>query len=79
MSVSVIDGARAEAGKLGWTLEQVLREWVFRGSQGFKAEWINQGTGPPGKPAEPVSFLSHLIETDRRRQQAPAEEFQHGP
>ena len=37
---TVLDGAVAEAKKLGWTLEQFLIEWCNRGSQGLKAEWI---------------------------------------
>lgn len=39
----VIEGARREAAKLGWTLDRTLSEWVFRGSQGFQAEWITDG------------------------------------
>ena len=41
-SVTVIKGARAEAAKLNWTLEQFLVEWCTRGSQGMKAEWIQE-------------------------------------
>ena len=37
---TVLDGAIAEAKKLGWTLEQFLTEWCNRSSQGLKAEWI---------------------------------------
>lgn len=40
VSETVIEGARDEASKLGWTLEQFLREWCLRGSQGLKASWI---------------------------------------
>jgi hypothetical protein len=40
VSETVIEGARDEAAKLGWTLEQFLREWCLRGSQGLKASWI---------------------------------------
>ena len=38
---TVVKGARAEAGKLNWTLDQFLVEWCTRGSQGLKAEWVN--------------------------------------
>ena len=38
---TVVKGARAEAGKLNWTLDQFLIEWCTRGSQGLKAEWVN--------------------------------------
>jgi len=37
---TVVEGARKEARKSGWSLEEVLVEWCTRGSQGLKAEWI---------------------------------------
>jgi len=37
---TVVKGARSEAAKLNWTLEQFLVEWCTRGSQGMKAEWV---------------------------------------
>jgi hypothetical protein len=37
---TVVNGARQEAKKLGWPLEQFLIEWCTRGSQGLKAEWV---------------------------------------
>ena len=40
VSETAIEGARKEAAKLGWTLEQFLIEWCTRGSQGLKADWI---------------------------------------
>lgn len=40
ISETAIDGARDEAAKIGWTLQQFLVEWCTRGSQGLKAEWI---------------------------------------
>ena len=40
ISETAIDGAREEAAKLGWTLQQFLAEWCTRGSQGLKAEWV---------------------------------------
>ena len=40
ISETAIDGARVEAQKIGWTLEQFLIEWCVRGSQGLKADWI---------------------------------------
>ena len=39
---TVITGARSEAAKINWTLEQFLVEWCTRGSQGMKAEWITE-------------------------------------
>lgn len=43
-SDTVIAAARDEANKLGWTLEQFLKEWCLRGSQGLKASWIKEPT-----------------------------------
>jgi hypothetical protein len=40
ISETAIQGARDEAAKIGWTLEQFLVEWCTRGSQGLKAEWV---------------------------------------
>lgn len=54
----VIDGARREAAKLGWTLDKTLAEWVFRGSQGFQAEWITPARAPP---AEHLSFVDQIL------------------
>mgnify|MGYP000064125498 CR=1 FL=1 len=47
VTATVIDGARNEAAKIGWTLQQFLVEWCTRGSQGLKAEWIK----PEQKPS----------------------------
>jgi len=41
---TVVKGARSEAAKLNWTLEQFLVEWCTRGSQGLKAEWVAEKT-----------------------------------
>jgi uncharacterized protein YdaU (DUF1376 family) len=38
---TVVKGARFEAAKLGWDLERFLIEWCTRGSQGLKAEWVD--------------------------------------
>lgn len=64
VTLGVIDGARQEAAKLGWTLEKTLATWVFRGSQGFQAEWITGGnaTGPPGN----VSYLDTITAKQAR-------------
>ncbi len=47
VSDTVLQGARDEAAKIGWTLEQFLVEWCVRGSQGLKAEWIRQAAQKP--------------------------------
>jgi uncharacterized protein YdaU (DUF1376 family) len=40
ITLTVLNGAIAEAKILGWPLEKFLAEWCSRGSQGLKAEWI---------------------------------------
>ena len=37
---TVIDGARSESGKAGMPLEDFLRVWCRRGSQGLEAAWL---------------------------------------
>jgi hypothetical protein len=37
---TVMAGARTEAGKASMSLEQFLRTWCVRGSQGLQAEWL---------------------------------------
>ena len=59
VTAGVIDGARQEAAKLGWTLEKTLATWVFRGSQGFQAEWITGSARAP--PGEPISLADHIL------------------
>ena len=52
ISETAIDGAREEALKIGWTLQQFLAEWCTRGSQGLKADWIKpdqQGMSKTGQ------------------------------
>jgi uncharacterized protein YdaU (DUF1376 family) len=51
---TVVKGARSEAEKIGWTLEQFLVEWCTRGSQGLKAEWISD------KPAPATRFAGDI-------------------
>jgi hypothetical protein len=40
VSPTVLDGARAEAGKAGIDLNAFLAVWCTRGTQGLKAEWL---------------------------------------
>ena len=47
---TVFDGAIAEAGKAGMSLENFLRIWCLRGSQGLQAEWL--------KPNERQAFVN---------------------
>ena len=54
---TVIDNAKREASKAGMTLEDFLRLWCARGSQGLQAEWIK-----PSERARPriVTNLSTM-------------------
>jgi uncharacterized protein YdaU (DUF1376 family) len=51
---TVIDGARAEAGKAGMPLQAFLSVWCRRGSQGLEAAWLRPDERSPAQPpAEP--------------------------
>jgi hypothetical protein len=58
VTATVVAGAEAEAKKAGMSLDVFLREWLLRGSQGLKAEWLAQrGTDPPqatGRDGKPL-------------------------
>lgn len=62
-TASAVDGARAEAAKAGMSLEEFLREWCMRGSQGLKAEWLTHaGRQPTGrKGQEQIRQENHAI------------------
>jgi uncharacterized protein YdaU (DUF1376 family) len=55
---TVLKGARAEAGKLNWTLDQFLIEWCTRGSQGLKAEWVTEKQTATQKAAANMNLLT---------------------
>ncbi|WP_238602387.1 helix-turn-helix domain-containing protein [Xanthomonas campestris] len=48
VTATVLEGAYAEAAKAEMTLEQFLRVWCRRGSQGLEADWLkpNERAGP---------------------------------
>lgn len=51
---TAVDGARTEADKAGLTLEEFLKVWCRRGSQGLEAAWLKpeeRGKSPPAEPA----------------------------
>ena len=70
---TVLDGARAEAGKAGLTLDAFLRVWCNRGSQGLLADWL--------KPNEraPQRQNGHEAEPEWRREQRERNEAALGP
>lgn len=55
---TVLQGARAEAVKAGMMFSDFLAEWCSRGSQGLKAEWLNNGNArqQPAKPGRHTGF-----------------------
>jgi hypothetical protein len=55
---TVVKGARAEAGKLNWSLDQFLIEWCTRGSQGLKAEWVTEKQTANQKAAANMNLLT---------------------
>lgn len=50
VTLTVVDGAKGEADKAGMTLEEFLRVWCRRGSQGLEASWLKGNERAP--PAE---------------------------
>jgi hypothetical protein len=57
VSQTVLQSACGEAAKLGWTLNDFLKEWCLRGSQGLKAEWVQNSAGRTGPPnGRPKTF-----------------------
>lgn len=56
VTATVLGGAREEAAKAGVTLEQFLRIWCLRGSQGLEAAWLRQDerADPTARPLTPA-------------------------
>lgn len=50
---TVMSGAWAESIKAGLSLDEFLRVWVFRGSQGMQAEWITSKDIDRVRPQQP--------------------------
>ena len=50
VTLTVVAGAKGEADKAGMTLEEFLRVWCRRGSQGLEASWLKETERAP--PAE---------------------------
>jgi uncharacterized protein YdaU (DUF1376 family) len=52
VTATVLDDAAEQAAKAEMTLDAYLREWCGRGSQAFRASWLNTGAHRPrSKPA----------------------------
>lgn len=57
---TVVEAARAEAGKAGLTFEAFLRVWCLRGTQGLQAEWLRpdeRRTAQTARQAEVAKWL----------------------
>lgn len=52
---TVLESAGKEAQSIGWSLEKFLVEWVSRGSQGLKAEWIRKDL--PNQPPRENDYV----------------------
>jgi len=72
VTLTVLQGATAEAGKAGLTLEAFLRIWCRRGTQGLEAAWL--------KPEERAAHrVNGHDEPDWRREQRERNEAYLGP
>jgi hypothetical protein len=72
---TVLEGAMDQASLAGMTLEAFLKEWCERGSQGLKAEWLQQSkpaSNAPQMRSKPTSgaeqMAASLAKADRIRQ-----------
>lgn len=68
---TVVAGARKEAAKVGWSLEQFLTEWCTRGSQGLKAEWLAVKQDAVSKRQETMNQLTRGMATPKPFWQKP--------
>lgn len=62
---TVLNGAKAEAGKAGMTLDAFLQVWCRRGSQGLEADWLKPSERQTASRVQ-VSF-SQQDEAARRK------------
>lgn len=63
---TVLQGAREEAGKAGMPLEEFLRVWCARGSQGMQAAWLRESDRRTAQGG-PRSFADADREAGMRR------------
>ncbi len=63
VTMTVLEGARAEAAKAGMSLQRFLEIWCVRGSQGLQAEWIRHENSPAAKAG---STRESFAERDHR-------------
>lgn len=63
---TVVASAEREAAKAGMAIEDFLVEWCARGSQGLKAEWINQTRGQQNADGARGSNSNHRLSAVER-------------
>jgi hypothetical protein len=66
VSATVLDAAITEAAKADMTLEDFLRVWCLRGSQGLEASWLKPEERAQGRPP-PESFRERDLRIARER------------
>lgn len=67
VTTTVLEGAREEADKAGLTLEQFLKVWIRRGSQGLEASWLKpdeRGGSRPINKQEALEARNRQVAAD---------------
>ena len=67
VTVTVVNGARAESDKAGMTLDAFLQVWCRRGSQGLEAGWLKPDERVTQSRVVPISFAQQDEQARRRR------------
>ena len=67
VTLTVVNGARAEADKAGMTLDAFLQVWCRRGSQGLEAGWLKPDERVTPSRVVPISFAQQDEQARRRR------------
>lgn len=67
VTLTVVNGARAEAEKAGMTLDAFLQVWCRRGSQGLEAGWLKPDERVTPSRVVPISFAQQDEQARRRR------------
>ena len=67
VTLTVVNGARAEAEKAGMTLDAFLQVWCRRGSQGLEAGWLKPDERLTPSRVVPISFAQQDEQARRRR------------
>lgn len=68
MTETALAGIKREAGKAGWSLEDVLAKCLARGWQGFEAGWVKDEPKQGNSAGQADSYLSHMLAKRQREQ-----------